>query len=75
MSHTSKANEGRVISAKPGPPPAIAPEIAYRTGAITAKNNQHPDYESAVKEFTDRYGDRQLKAFEQGYYDGSCGWA
>lgn len=71
MSHTSDA--------KPGPPPRtapvqISPEIAYQAGAVLAKNQAHPNYDAAAADFQSTYGDRQLKAFEQGYYDGSCGW-
>lgn len=68
MSHTSNAP-------KPAPPAPITPEIAYRTGAVLAKNNQHPTYEAAEQDFLSHYGDHQLKAFEQGYYDGSTGYA
>lgn len=74
MSHTSGQQDQDGGRPKPTPP-EIKPEIAYQTGAILAKNNQHPTYHAAEREFLSRYGDRQLKAFEQGYYDGSCGYA
>lgn len=68
MSHTSNAP-------KPAPPAPITPEAAYRMGVASAKQNIHPSYDAAEKEFLTANGDRQLKGFEQGYYDGSTGYA